>query len=385
MTYSVHQHWDPLRVCAVGRSYPPEFYSFITNSRVRSVMERIALETEEDYQKLIKLLESFNVEIVRTDISEDFSRYLVNGKYIAPPMCPRDWTAMIGDTFYMPHQFNDGYYNTIKGRDWPLNPPASEEEYNNLPLAIQLELKNVFNIHSYDSFTSLIGYPYAKSIHALVQSNGNKIVHGEHINTAMTTRVGKDLYFGTEGFTQNLRELFTEKTALFPNYRCHIINTAGHADSTYCPVKPGLIVSLRDVPTYAKTFPEWEVVYLPGQSWSKVQPFLNLKRKNQGKWWVPGEELNDDFTNFVEGWLSHWVGYVEETVFDVNMLVIDEKNVICNNYNEQVFAAFDRHGITPHIVNFRHRYFWDGGLHCITSDLHREGVQKDYFPERGLT
>ena len=45
MTYSVHQHWDPLRVCAVGRSYPPEFYSFITNSRARNVMERIAIET----------------------------------------------------------------------------------------------------------------------------------------------------------------------------------------------------------------------------------------------------------------------------------------------------------------------------------------------------
>ena len=73
MTYNIHQHWDPLKVCAVGRSYPPEFYSFITNSRVRDVMERIAVETEEDYQKLIKVLESFNVEIVRPSVIEDFS------------------------------------------------------------------------------------------------------------------------------------------------------------------------------------------------------------------------------------------------------------------------------------------------------------------------
>ena len=139
------------------------------------------------------------------------------------------------------------------------------------------------------------------------------------------------------------------------------------------------------MPSYANTFPDWEVIYLPKQSWSAVRPFLDLKDKNKGKWWVPGEELNDDFTNFVESWLDHWVGYVEETVFDVNMLVVDEKNVICNNYNEKVFEAFSRYGITPHVVNFRHRYFWDGGLHCITSDLHREGVQKDYFPERRLT
>jgi hypothetical protein len=113
-----------------------------------------------------------------------------------------------------------------------------------------------------------------------------------------------------------------------------------------------------------------------------VKSFLDLKSKNQGKWWVPGHELNDEFTEYVETWMSHWVGYVEETVFDVNMLVIDENNVICNGYNEQVFQAFDRHNITPHIVNFRHRYFWDGGLHCVTADIHREGAQKDYFPER---
>jgi arginine deiminase len=136
------------------------------------------------------------------------------------------------------------------------------------------------------------------------------------------------------------------------------------------------------MPTYEKTFPGWEVIYLANQGWDQVKPFLELKEKNAGKWWVPGEELNADFTDFVESWMNHWVGYVEETVFDVNMLVIDPKNVVCNNYNQQVFDAFSRRGITPHVINFRHRYFWDGGLHCITSDLHREGVLNDYFPER---
>ena len=74
--------------------------------------------------------------------------------------------------------------------------------------------------------------------------------------------------------------------------------------------------------------------------------------------------------------MDDWVGYVEETVFDVNMLVIDESNVIVNNYNKKAFDAFERYGITPHIINFRHRYFWDGGLHCMTSDISREGEQK---------
>ena len=72
---SVYQHWDPLKVCLVGRSYPPEFYSFIKNPKVRDVFERIATETEEDYQKLITLLEKFNVKVLRTDLSDNFDLY----------------------------------------------------------------------------------------------------------------------------------------------------------------------------------------------------------------------------------------------------------------------------------------------------------------------
>jgi hypothetical protein len=36
----------------------------------------------------------------------------------------------------------------------------------------------------------------------------------------------------------------------------------------------------------------------------------------------------------------------------------------------------------PVYVPWRHRYFWDGGLHCITLDLRRDGTQQDYFPNR---
>ena len=71
---TVQQHWDPLKVCAVGRSYPPEFYSRIENSKVRNAMEKIAIETEEDYQKLISKLEEFGVTVLRTDISDNIDR-----------------------------------------------------------------------------------------------------------------------------------------------------------------------------------------------------------------------------------------------------------------------------------------------------------------------
>jgi hypothetical protein len=278
------------------------------------------------------------------------------------------------------------YTDVFSGVDWPKEYPSTKEEILALPEWVRLELSDWFN-----QIPSGRDQVMWKDLFEKVSHQGNKIIsldateHLRGINAATYTRVGRDIYVGTDEYGQDKSNQINWLNTNRTDYRWHKVDTGGHSDGTFCPVVPGLIVSLYDVPSYAKTFPGWEVVYLPGQSWQKVMPFLNLKEKNKGKWWVPGEELNDDFTDFVESWLGHWVGYVEETVFDVNMLVIDEKNVVCNNYNEEVFKAFDRHGITPHVVNFRHRYFWDGGLHCITSDLHREGVQKDYFPERGLT
>jgi hypothetical protein len=370
MIYNVYQHWDPLKVCIVGKSYGPEFYSFIKNSKARSVMERIAIETEEDYQKLIKLLESFGVEVLRPYTPSDYTQCIgLDNKITPPPMTPRDYSAMIGNDFYFDyHNLIKEKWGAVRGDSWPQNPP---NDLSSLPQSIKDELIK-FGIPLYDFYGPILDQlaPHCN------------IILNQHVNSAMTTRIGKDLYFGTINYDQDQTEILNHQQKRFPNHRCHVINSGGHCDGTFCPVVPGLIVSIRDIPTYKDTFPDWEVIYLPGQSWDAVVPFLKLKEKNKGKWWVEGEELNDDFTDFVSSWLDHWVGYVEETVFDVNMLVIDEKNVVCNNYNKTVFEAFDRYGVTPHVVNFRHRFFWDGGLHCITSDVHRQGTIKDYFPSR---
>lgn len=152
-----------------------------------------------------------------------------------------------------------------------------------------------------------------------------------------------------------------------------------HSDGCFCVVKPGCIVSLHDIQDYKSEFPNWDVLYLPDQSWEKVSPFLKMKNKVGGRWWLRGEEHNNQLIDFVNTWLNDWVGYVEETVFDVNMLSIDQNTIICNNYNKQVFDHFKKHKVEPVVFNFRHRYFWDGGVHCLTQDLYREGKMEDYF------
>lgn len=329
--YSVYQHWDPLKVCIVGKSYSPEFYSFITDVRVRSALERIATETEEDYQKLISLLRSFNVQVMRPQVNTDYREYVTDNKIILPPMTPRDYSAMIGNRFF----FN---------------------------------IKDISNPSIF----------YKSILDSLQSIRENKVIFAEDINAARITRIGKDLYFGNEVSTHNA-DNYSE---MFPDYRCHIVLEDGHTDGSFCPVTPGLIISLFGSSTYKDTFPGWEVIELPGEGWNSLLRFQMLKTKHRHKWWVLGQDLSGEFANYIETWLNQWSVIVKEKVFDTNMLVIDDKNVVCNNYNKKVFDAFDKFGITAHIINFRHRYFWDGGLHCITSDLHRQGTMKDYFPDR---
>jgi glycine amidinotransferase len=377
MTFSVYQHWDPLKVCVVGRSYPPEFYSWITVPHVRELFEKIAIETEEDYQNIIKKLESFGVDVLRPTIPVNS---FVDGKYQTPPMTPRDYIATVGNTFYENCSFDfKKSYQNVKDSSWP--DCISIEEFATLPAWIQEECNKTHNFLEDQKFYSTYDH-----IFNYIRKQGNVIkshqYHSALLNGAQISRIGKDLYFGTLSYNQDTTDYKQFVNQEFPNTRNHIVNTGGHSDATYCPVCPGLIISLNDVTNYADTFPGWEVVYLPGQSWQKVRPFLDLKKKNKGKWWIPGFEQDQAVIDLVETWLGHWTGYVEETVFDVNMLIVDPKNVIVFNYNKLVFDALDRYGITPHIVPFRHRYFWDGGIHCVTSDLHREGTMQDYFPER---
>ena len=404
MTYSVHQPWDPLKVCVVGRSYPPEFYEFMENLRLRELFQQIAQETEEDLQGIIAKLEEFGVEIVRPDVpAVQIDEYLTENQRIPGPisMTPRDQMIMIGSNFfvfpadYIAKKASGGInsvkltqkiYDSIKGTEWPEEFTSIED----LPTWVIDELTTNFpNITDHRSLIDITAkIPWWKPIIDRVEHQGNTVIENQHhdqlnlISANGITRIGPDLYFGSyydDNWVTKLKDL---EIKFFQDYRCHYVTTGGHIDGCFCPVKPGLIVSIDEIKTYENTFPGWEVVYLKGESWDKVKPFLDLKKKNQGRWWIKGHEYDDELIDYVETWLGDWVGYCEESVFDVNILVIDEKNVIVSGYNETAFEAFARHGVTAHICPFRHRYFWDGGIHCVTLDLHREGTQKDYFPER---
>lgn len=348
--------FQPLQNVIVGRSYHPEFYSFIKDANTRTRWQKIAEETEEDYQDLIKILNSFNVNVIRANCDTEpnfitrkttnawFKQFgFVNGitdypiftSVLPPPMEPRDWFMMLGNQF----------------------------------------------IHWLDK-QQLSQYQH---IIDFVAHQGNKIYHTDtHINAeGWITQIGKRITYslgGANWFPRPRDDFERFANTFAKDYDNRFYDIQGFADGVYRPIKSGLIVSLYEKPRYEKDFPNWDVISVTHDSWAKMDKWLKFKKDYSYLQWNYGDAADIARKKLVHEWLdSGWQKYCSENVFDVNLLSIDENNVIVFNYNKEVFDALKKFGVTPHISHFRHRYFWGGGIHCITSDINRSGELIDYF------
>ena len=377
----------------LGECYSPEFFKDIKNPRIKSALQRIANETQEDLENYESVLKDFGCKVLRPklDKNDSIMNYTDHNGTLTSiprsPLQPRDCQLVIGNKLFYTGQdhhsiskslseYNKNFKNTLA----PLSKTSYDGHKGN-------DAPDWPDYDSYiDRFISKTSLSDSTDVHNeifSIQKQENPIDFPIHAPSI--TVIGNDIYLDVNtSMDAKLRDYQLEQfNQLFSNFRNNFVNVGGHNDSCFNVIKPGAILSLREIQRYNDTFPGWDICYLPDQSWSKVHDFNKLKKKNAGKWWVPGEEDNDEFTNFVETWLSDWVGYVEETVFDVNVLVLDKLHVcVSQPDNEQVNAFLKKHNMEPVYIPWRHRYFWDGGLHCITLDLVRDGVQQDYFPQR---
>lgn len=384
--YSVYQHWDPLKVCMVGRTYPPEFYKWIKDSKTREKFENLAQETEEDYQGLITLLQDrFGVRVVRPEFPENLDSLYIDGKWVQPPTAPRDYFIMIQDRFWIPREPNAShawsvFYRQNKMNWWPdyVRPKDFYDAWPEYADDVRKKFEIFCGIDQQHLDAKLDFYPHILNE---IKSSGTDIVYTDldFINGCFVSRIGQDLYFATQTYYDDKKAILDQVNAIFPTTRNHVVNSGGHGDAVYCPVTPGLIVSLNDVPTYADTFPGWEVVYLPPSNYAHMREFEFSMKRNKGRWFMPGFEQDNNLINMVDHYFDEWVGQVSETVFDVNILIVDPKNIVVSTHNDRVEKACARHGIEVHVVPFRHKYFWDCGIHCVTNDISREGHCQDFF------
>ena len=143
-------------------------------------------------------------------------------------------------------------------------------------------------------------------------------------------------------------------------------------------LKPNVVIAGPWFKGTEHNFKDWDVIYFNDNRWNDVREWHKIKEQNKGKWWVPGEEENHDFNKFVESVLPNWTGFVEETIFDLNCLVLDDRHIVVNSNSKQLYSVLEKYNLTPIYCPLRHRFFWDGGWHCLTLDVKRKGGQLDY-------
>jgi len=325
------------------------------------------------------------VRVMRPEFPDDLNSLYIGGKWVQPPTAPRDYFLMIHDKFCVPTIPNAShawsvFYRQNKQADWPdfVRPSDFYKEFPQYVDKLQDKFSKFKDIDQKHLDAKLEFYNHVFND---IKEQHNQIVLTDldFINGCFVSRIGQDLYFATQTYHDNKKLILEQVNQLFPDTTNHVVNAGGHGDAVYCPVTPGLIISLNDVPTYADTFPGWEVVYLPPSNYSHMSEFKQSMLRNKGRWFMPGFEQDNNLINMVEHYFDEWVGQVSETVFQVNILIVDPKNIVVSSHNDQVEAACARYGIEVHVVPFRHKYFWDCGIHCVTNDIDRQGTKLDVF------
>jgi hypothetical protein len=332
--------WQPLEEVIVGRAYPPEYFDFIENAQVRNQLQQILHETDEDLANLQRTIETYGARVHRPSLRDKqwfYQQQIESCGAPLPPLTPRDWQISLGQ-----------------------------------------KLLRVLNIPELDEICS----DYADQVINPHRSQWDPDCILNGASASCIVRVGRDVFFDNSDYLKPEQTRWIVDNCLGPEYRIHEAVTDGHGDAVFAILKPGVILSSKhDMHLHlADDFPGWEVCKIWDSSiWAAMEVGKFKWEANPGAWYVQGQTPTPEFTKFVDTYLNKWTGFVAETVFDVNCLVLDEENVIFSAYNKQVFDFCHRHKINPIVCELRHSYFWDGGISCCTQDLRRRGGLETYL------
>jgi hypothetical protein len=337
---SSYTSWQPLEEVIVGRAYSPDYFDFIDNPQVRNQLQQILAETQEDLDNLSRIIAQSGATVLRPDLpsKDNFVWFQTEGGGAPlPPLTPRDWQITLGT-----------------------------------------KLLRVLNMPELDTICARYGTSVVNPHRG--QWDADCILNGA--SASCIVRVGRDVFFDNSDFLRPEQTRWIVDNVLGPEYHIHEAVTDGHGDAVFAILKPGVLLSSKhDVNLdLARDFPGWDVCKIWDSSiWAAMEVGKFKYEQSPGAWYVQGQTPTAEFTDFVNTYLTKWTGFVAETVFDVNCLVLDEENVIFSAYNKTVFDYCQRHRINPIICELRHSYFWDGGISCCTQDIRRRGGLETYL------
>jgi hypothetical protein len=324
--------FTPLREVWLGDCYPESYYDHLPNE-IADPFRLITQWTREDLNRLQAFLESRGIRVRRPEFTSIDDYMNDQDQLTRPPITPRDDYLTLGTTLYSLH-------NTLKKDPWQ----TVMDEY----------IAQGFDVRA----------PKDTPMNCL--------------RPPSMVRVGHDIYIDKVTHEHVWGFVCEAMIELAQDYRVNICDTDGHSDGIFCPVARNILVNSHYKGDYSQSFPEWELF--------PIKEIKNNVHNMSAYAWVlnePSIDNNRAFADHIARAAANWVGNVRETVFEVNMLVLDEQNVIAMKEHPELRKYLESRGITMHYFDFRTRGFWDGGWHCLTLDIHREDTKEDLFPERG--
>tara|TARA_E500000318_G_C3567164_1_gene216181 strand:- start:472 stop:1410 length:939 start_codon:yes stop_codon:yes gene_type:complete len=303
--------WSLLKEVWLGDVYPADWYDHLP-TQVRDAFRTITEITKEDLDIIQTTIESFGVHVRRPTYDNIDSFIDAHTKQLMKPqITPRDQFVTLGNKL-IAHRWHTKAWESVL------------EEYKR------------------DTECSVI------------------LTDNVALNGANVVRMNKDIIIDTPDGEQMNNDFLLD-------YNVTIVNNGGHMDGCFAILKPGLLIASNYFPSYDETFPGWTKIDLSNPE------FKQQGNAHNGKWWLPDVNINDNksFGKHIEQHAVDWVGEYTETYFELNCLVIDEQNVIMLGSNKNLEIQLAKHDIQVHWVPFRTRSFWDGGMHCLTVDIHR--------------
>jgi len=400
-----------LKQVVLGNVYPPEFFEDVKDTRLRDSLQRIMYETKEDLNNVKKTMEDLGVEVVQVNDCwsdslglnpyKSFNEYIEKAKdtegFLAVPkplIAPRDGYITMGDDLLITGQYNPQM--AIDGKHpldmFDTNMSLVNDMWKNCesklgPFKPSKTYKDMRSIEGSELWQEQEYFDMNMKVNPV---NFRQYVHNSwKYDAPFITRIGDTILIDEEnrsGFAEWYNKIKPDNKFKFKS-----IDIGGHNDGSMCLPRPGLVIGAPWIEKdfFKETLPGWDqlIIKHPNnfeqqypkefKKFKKYSPDGNIK--TSVNWFVDNEMDNKPLADFVDTYLKDWVGFMEESVFEVNMLSIDENTILSLNYQKEVNDKLKSVGIEPIYTRFRHRNFWDGGLHCLTLDTVREGSCESYF------
>jgi hypothetical protein len=387
--YQKTNTFDTLRSVVLGTYFMPEYFRSIKNDRVREPLMRMAQEINEDLYAFESILKLAGCQVLRAE--QPTGEFDVDNPYVSP-LHVRNNHCVIGNAMY---QLNEDFYN-------PLTPvlenycpgvvnlvDANNKFYDlSMALAQQNYNKEKDLWYSASKYAELAGSSWPKYQDYVAGTRSNDVAIQDEmssfataleyetkelaplqgpnvINTDHTIYVDANEYCN---YAQWLAPYVTDSRPIK-----QFTSKAAHVDGCFAVLGNNVVLGIDPFIDYEQYFPEHRVVRVSGASYlDQIAEFISMREKVNGAWWLPGEENNNEFISYVNQYLKSWTGYVTESIFDVNVLALSKETIFVSNVTPEVRKDLSSAGIECIVVPWRHRFFVDGGLHCITLDLYRD-------------